>query len=205
MEEQLKKILKKVKMNESLISMILGLMTVIIVGGLVVNYWKSNQVSIKWLQPHNEDQVKMEEQGETESKTEENAAKAEATEKRVYEVKRGDNLWKIAEEVYGSGYNWVDIAKANHLKNPGVLYQGQKLELPQVEKKVVTKQTQVQENQVKNAITGDKYKVQKGDNLWQIAVRAYQDGYQWVKIAKANKLANPNLIEVGQELIIPRK
>ncbi len=205
MEEQLKKILKKVKMNESLISMILGLMTVIIVGGLVVNYWKSNQVSIKWLQPHNEDQVKMEEQGETESKTEENAAKAEAMEKRVYEVKRGDNLWKIAEEVYGSGYNWVDIAKANHLKNPGVLYQGQKLELPQVEKKVVTKQTQVQENQVKNAITGDKYKVQKGDNLWQIAVRAYQDGYQWVKIAKANKLANPNLIEVGQELIIPRK
>jgi len=46
--------------------------------------------------------------------------------------------------------------------------------------------------------------VVKGDNLWQIALRAYGDGYQWVKIARENKLANPDLIHSGNILKIPR-
>lgn len=57
------------------------------------------------------------------------------------------------------------------------------------------------------AIQGENYTVVRGDNLWNIAVRAYGDGYQWVKIWHANKatIANhPDLIFVSQALTIPR-
>ncbi|HUV71729.1 MAG TPA: LysM peptidoglycan-binding domain-containing protein [Clostridia bacterium] len=44
----------------------------------------------------------------------------------------------------------------------------------------------------------------KGDTLWDISVRAYQDGYRWVEIAEANNLSNPNIIHPGNALTIPR-
>jgi len=47
------------------------------------------------------------------------------------------------------------------------------------------------------------YKVQKGDDLWKIALKFYKSGYAWTEIAKANKLSNPGAIEVGQELKMP--
>ena len=53
-------------------------------------------------------------------------------------------------------------------------------------------------------IQGDKYTVQKGDTLWEIAQRAYGDPYKWTEIAKANNLNNPNLIHRGNEFVIPR-
>lgn len=57
---------------------------------------------------------------------------------------------------------------------------------------------------VGDAITGTKYTVKAGDNLWNIAVRAYGNGYKWVEIAKANNLANPRIIHSGNVFIIPR-
>lgn len=53
-------------------------------------------------------------------------------------------------------------------------------------------------------ITGDKYVVESGDFLWDIAIKAYGDGNKWVDIAKANNLVNPNIIHRGNELVIPR-
>lgn len=47
------------------------------------------------------------------------------------------------------------------------------------------------------------YTVQGGDTLWAIAERYYGDGSQYMKIATANGIANPDLINVGQQLVIP--
>ncbi|MFH1601890.1 MAG: LysM peptidoglycan-binding domain-containing protein [Candidatus Shapirobacteria bacterium] len=47
------------------------------------------------------------------------------------------------------------------------------------------------------------YTVIAGDNLWEIAENYYHSGYNWVDIAEENSLANPNGLEIGQELIIP--
>ncbi len=201
MEDKLKELLKRLKMNESWLSMLLGLITVVIVAGLAINYWKDNKPKLSWF-GHLDKEVQEQKKQKPSEETENNQAEKK---EKYYVVKRGEGLWQIAQKVYGSGYNWVDIAKANKLKNPGVLYTGQKLKLPKVEKKVVAKK-QAPKTAIKadKTIKGDSYTVQKGDNLWQIAVRAYQDGYQWVKIAKANKLKNPNVIEAGQKLTIPR-
>jgi nucleoid-associated protein YgaU len=53
-------------------------------------------------------------------------------------------------------------------------------------------------------ISGNTYTVVRGDNLWNIAVRAYGDGFRWVEIAKANKLVNPHLIHAGNKFTLPR-
>lgn len=49
-----------------------------------------------------------------------------------------------------------------------------------------------------------KYKVKDGDTLYQIAQTYYQDGYQYTEVAKANNLTDPNSLEVGQILDIPK-
>jgi nucleoid-associated protein YgaU len=52
---------------------------------------------------------------------------------------------------------------------------------------------------------GKTYTVVKGDSLSKIAKREYGDANQWHKIFEANKdvIDDPDLIEVGQDLIIP--
>ena len=55
-------------------------------------------------------------------------------ESRFYEVKKGDTLWKIAEECYGKGkgaqYNVIFEANTPMLKHPDKIFPGQKLRIP---------------------------------------------------------------------------
>lgn len=52
---------------------------------------------------------------------------------------------------------------------------------------------------------GSKYVVKQGDNLTMIALKFYGDPSRYVDIMKANNITNPNLIWIGQELVIPSK
>lgn len=47
------------------------------------------------------------------------------------------------------------------------------------------------------------YVVEKGDSLWRIALKYYQDGTKWQQIAARNNIHNPALIHVGDVLVIP--
>ena len=49
-----------------------------------------------------------------------------------HEVKKGDNLWKIAEKHYGNGSKYPEIFEANKpmLKDPDLIYPGQMLRIP---------------------------------------------------------------------------
>lgn len=189
----LKKFLKAFKLNESTISMVLGAVVIVVVGILVVNYFKKTD------------------QGEiVPSATTEKEEVAKIGEKHT--VQKGETLWSIAQDAYGSGYNWVDIAKENGLTNPGDINEGQELSIPSVESKLATimekeTKTEVQETQAESdttKISGATYTVVKGDCLWDIAVRAYGDGYKWAEIARENNLKNPNLIHSGNILTLPR-
>ncbi|MCT4542827.1 MAG: LysM peptidoglycan-binding domain-containing protein [Vallitalea sp.] len=51
----------------------------------------------------------------------------------VYIVKTGDTLWKIAKSQLGNGNLYSKIAEINNIKNPNLIYKGQKLTLPQKE------------------------------------------------------------------------
>ena len=50
---------------------------------------------------------------------------------------------------------------------------------------------------------GRYHTVVKGDTLWAIAQRYYGNGSRYPEIAKANNISNPNIINVGQKLLIP--
>ncbi len=57
---------------------------------------------------------------------------------RFYEVKSGDNLWKIAEEVYGKGQGdkntFIFEANKPMLKSPDKIYPGQVLRIPEIDR-----------------------------------------------------------------------
>ena len=48
-----------------------------------------------------------------------------------------------------------------------------------------------------------KYVVQAGDSLSKIAKEQLGDAKRWPEIQKLNEIDNPNLISVGQELLLP--
>ncbi len=176
----------RIKLGKSYTSLVLGLViiAVLIVFGITLMKGKGNIA-------------------ETSSISTEDLSQTDQT--SFYIVKSGDSLWTISESIYQSGYNWVDIAKANKLENPGLIYAGTKLEIPKAQPKPADANVEKSFDQyVSSSITGGSYAVVKGDNLWKIAVRAYGDGYRWVDIAKANNLANPNIIHSGNVFKIPR-
>lgn len=192
----LKKVLKELKLNENKISMVLGTLVVIVISVLLFrNLQKSPSTS-------------------TETSTSSTSTSVEETKvpevispsTNMYTVKKGDTLWKIAEDTYGSGYNWVDISKANKLASNNKLLVGQELNLPQatVKKPAVVELPNTGVKDTTDTIAGASYTVVKGDSLWEISVRAYGDGYKWVQVAEANKLTNPDIIYVGSVLSLPR-
>ncbi len=186
-------IFPQVKWGESYTSLFLGIVVVVVAAILVFSFLKGR----------NFNKTTSTQSTSTTAEQQANAAKELP---KTYEVKEGDNLWTIAETIYGSGYNWVDLASANKMENPGLLYVGTKLIVPNA-KPIIVKNTvsaPATTEQAANAITGDTYTVEKGDYLWEISVRAYGDGYKWVEIAKANSLSNPDLIFSGNVLKLPR-
>lgn len=192
----LKNLLKTLKLNESTISMLLGALVVLAVGFMVVNFIRGRTAAPK---------------GTTSIPAATTQEGARVSLPVTHKVVQGESLWKIAEKYYGSGYNWVDIAKENSLVNPNRILVDQSLIVPNVEVRQplagATPGTTVSPGaKFGEPIQGDSYTVVKGDHLWGIAVRAYGDGYQWVKIWRENvsQIQNPNLIYPAQEFKIPR-
>ena len=204
-ESVIKNILKFYKVNENLISTVLGGVVIASVAVMIFNYFKATNLKT-W-------QGLLDGQKETATTTQEE--KATETLGDTYIVVKGDDLWHIAEKYYKSGYNYVDIMKENKIANNGIVTPGMKLRIPKVEAKKITVK---EDNKV--AIEMDKdgnlkkaepanepgtYTTVKGDNLWKIAVSSYGDGYAWTKIYQANKklIVNPNVLYAGVKLTIP--
>jgi len=184
---------KKIKLTESYTSLILGAIVVLILGIFFISFIRGNRIKQT---SFISDISKMQEQINPNSNT-----------SSTYTVRPGDDLWTISVNFYNDGYRWTEIAKLNNMGNPGLIYSGDKLKLPptKTEGEVVSGTPKTSEVMMgNNSITGNTYTVVKGDNLWNIAVRAYGDGFKWPDIAKVNHLVNPSLIHPGNYFIIPR-
>lgn len=191
------KLESQVQSNQSRLSMILGALIVLVVGILVFNYFNKNRADLGPAQ-----QTEMKEDVSPEGLP------------GKYTVKEGDTLFMVAEKYYNDGYKYPEIVKANNLQNADVIEVGQVLEIPKVEQVAVVSSPspqatpsptmQPQDTEWGPKITGNSYTVVEGDWLSKIAGRAYGDIYTYQKIADANKIANPDAIEVGTVLTIPR-
>lgn len=214
-DKNIKNILKTFKMNEDKFSTILGIIVVFLVGMMMFNYFKSANLNMWKGSIFNNG-------ASTTTDTEQNDTLSEKLD--TYKVVKGDNLWRISENHYKSGYNYVDIIKENKLSKDGKIEVGMELKLPKVEaKKTTVKENLVvadksSETKITPEITPtpvktagtidlDTYTTQKGDSLWTISVRAYGDGFKWTKIYWENKAVigkNPNMLFSGVKLSLPK-
>jgi nucleoid-associated protein YgaU len=198
--KRIKKILKFFKLNENTISTVMGGVVVVVIAGLIFNYFRTANLK-SW-----QGTLLTDQEAATISKSDSQGDKVIAT----YKVVKGDDLWHIAEKFYRSGYNYVDIMKENKISGRGVIVAGQELVIPKVEAKKITvieikKITGEILVKTTSPIAVGTYITQKGDSYWSIAVRAYGDGYQWPKIYWANKaiFGNPDLIFASVKILIP--
>lgn len=120
---------------------------------------------------------------------------------RTYTVQLNDDLWGIAQKMYGSGYNAEDIAAANKLSEPYVLTENQILIIPSIPSKQPT-QGEVTDKAASTKRVSE-YVVLPGDYLWQIAEKVYGDGNQMSKLIERNNIPYPYNVEEGQKLMVP--
>lgn len=199
MVNQKKETLLKQLDQQSLTSLGLGALVVVIVGLLIFNYFsKIKQAPVSTEEIITEEKI--------EEKEEKPNFEFEPTELPAeHTIAKGEHLWGLAKRYYDDGYKWVEIARENKLVNPNVIHSGSKLIVPKLE---VAEQP---ENKIEEKvealggkIEGSEYTVQTSDNLCKIATRAYGDCAKGWEIAEANDLANPHLIHAGEVLKIPR-
>lgn len=182
--------------KEEIVSMFLGLGIVVLFTFLMANYFRKHLAGKVDL-PGITDKVLVSPTNKLITKNtintkEKEEAFSDLTED--YIVKSGDSLSKIAKRFYGKADKWLVIAKDNNIKNANSILVGQKLKL-----------VKTSSDKIDSSILGKEYKIQQGDTLVKVALRAYGDSYAWVKIWKANKnIVNPNMIHVGNVLVIPR-
>ncbi len=132
---------------------------------------------------------------------------------RVHKVQQNDSLYKIANKYYRDESKWLLIFNANRDKLPDrdSLKIGTELFIP--EEKTVTQSTKeettiptlMQMTEVEDTKSGRRHTIQKGDTLYKIALRYYNDGLKWNKILEVNKeiIKNQNSLPIGAEIEIP--
>lgn len=207
--DTLKKVLKSIKLQESTISMLFGIASILVIGVIAIRYVTTTQKEVV-VPPVAIEDV--------------NALPS------THVVTDGESLWSIAEKYYGTGYNWVDIKEANNIDNPDSIADGQELAIPQVtprnlaletnENEPELTQTEVEPTPTESPFTDlsivskaessdienisqEEYVISEGDSLWKLAERYYSDGNRWVDIAEANNIENPSLLTSNQKLMIP--
>lgn len=173
----IKKILKTIKQNEYFFKVILGVIIITIVGVFSIDYLSKRQgQTIPGLGVGDETQLT-----------------------RVHTVQKGENLWKISEKYFGTGYNWVDIAQENKISNPDLIEEGKELKIPDVQPKIpqktpatptetVTPTTLQSESIARKTV----HRVEKGQNLWKISEEYFGSGYNWIDVARVNSIKNSN-------------
>ncbi len=133
---------------------------------------------------------------------------------QIHKVQYRDDLYKIAKKYYGDANKWLLIYNANHDKilDRNSLKIGTELIIPEentssqkAKKETVTPSLSQVVNVEDTKPTSRKHKIQQGDSLYKLAVKYYNDGTKWNKIADANKelLQSQKTLKIGQEIAIP--
>ena len=83
-------------------------------------------------------------------------------------------------------------ANRDKIRNPDVLVEGTVLTIPPLTETAPAAPAGMQ-----------RYTVQRGDTLWSLAQRHYNDGNQWRRIAQANNMGENDRLNEGDVILIP--
>jgi nucleoid-associated protein YgaU len=100
----------------------------------------------------------------------------------TYTVVAGDTLSDISNHFYGDASHVPILVTVNQIPNPNVIHVGQVLIIPDL---------------------AHTYTVVAADTLSGISNHFYGDASQVAMLSRVNQILNPNVIHVGQVLIIP--
>lgn len=197
----LKEILKNLKLNESLISILFGGVVLVLVTILFFTQAREG------VTPNSPSTPTI---GDVSNDIEAPVTDEVNDNENSYTVAAGDSLWTIAEREYGSGFEWVKIASANPDVDPDFLNEGDRLVIPadgEITDDAASTDTsdssEPTEAPAEDHSHPETYTVVRGDSLWNIAVEIYGDGYRWSEIAELNQLVNPSIIHAGNQLQLP--
>ncbi|MBI2011863.1 LysM peptidoglycan-binding domain-containing protein [Candidatus Daviesbacteria bacterium] len=184
--------------KQSYLSLILGIFIVVIVGYLLFNYFKRPDGD---LLPGEQTDTLDGQQVSQDVKKENLPGK--------YTVKEGDTLFLIAQKYYDEGLKYPEIIKVNNIQNENLIELGQVLTIPKLKQTSFEGSLPLPDETTQvtgwgEAIRDESYIVKADDWLSKIAGRAYGDINAYDRIAKANNIIDPNFIEVGVVLKIPR-
>lgn len=123
--------------RETIISIVLGAIVVIVIGALAFRYFRDNPADTTGNDANGQQMEQVVEVKELPSNSE--IEYEDTDEGQVpsslpvkYTVQPGDSTWKIAEAFYGSGFNYVDIEQENSLAADQELDSGMELIIPKV-------------------------------------------------------------------------
>jgi murein DD-endopeptidase MepM/ murein hydrolase activator NlpD len=128
------------------------------------------------------------------------SASAQATNNTIYIVQAGDTLFGIARRY---GVNPVELAVANQIINPDLIFVGQRLKIPGAAPAAPTTQAQptAQAKPTSTPPVANRiHIVQSGETLYRIALN---NNTTVNALVVANNLGDASIILVGQQLIIP--
>ena len=191
----MQKIQGELKLSQSYLSLFLGILIVLVVVILVFNYFKKNEAA---LGPSGQT-VAENTQAQEDVKPDSLPGK--------YTVKDGDTLFSIAATYYSDGYKYSELVKVNKIADENTINVGQVLDIPKLDTAQPAGEGTggaVNSTVWGDKIEGDTYTVVEGDWLSTIAGRAYGNIMAFDKIAKANNISDPNVIEPDTVLKIPR-
>jgi len=127
----------------------------------------------------------------------------------AYTVAPGEDLWGIAQRLYGDGSRYVDLFVANQGR---VMLDGQRFSDPRVLRAGWTLHVPLPAERVSLEAGNVTYRVARGDHLWGIAARFLGDGFRWQEIWEANRdrdmgggwrFTDPQLVYPGWVLVLP--
>lgn len=111
---------EELKSSQSYSNLILGLIIILIIGILLLSYFKRTQSELGGAT-------------QTPSQTQQSGDVTPETLPGKYIIKEGDTLFSIAEKYYKDGYQYPKIVESNNLMSENAIEVGQTINIPKLE------------------------------------------------------------------------